>query len=79
VPIDEKPQRKAEERRQKVRASFGSLTTNSSVFIVDVTSDDDETSALCSKLLVTVLDLFLFFNLNNSIERLKPYQNDIND
>jgi hypothetical protein len=33
------------------------------VFIVDVTSDDDdETSALCSKLLVTVLDLFLFFN-----------------
>jgi hypothetical protein len=43
--------------------SFGSLTTNSSVFIVDVTSDDDdETSALCSKLLVTVLDLFLFFN-----------------
>jgi hypothetical protein len=33
-------------------ASFGSLTTNSSVFIVDVTSDDDdETSVLCSKII----------------------------
>jgi hypothetical protein len=41
-------------------ASFGSLTTNGSVFTVDVTSDDDETSELCSKLLVTVLDLHFF-------------------
>jgi hypothetical protein len=44
-------------------ASFGSLTTKGSVFTVDVTSDDDETSELYSKLLVTVLDLFLFFSL----------------
>jgi len=44
-------------------ASFGSLTTNGSVFTVDVTSDDDETYELCSKLLVIVLDLFLFFSL----------------